>query len=412
MRKKTRIKYEYRWNPFSKALYVMSQTLKMVWSNLVSDALRSFMTCLGIIIGTSSLIIMMSMMDLRFEKSARQIDEKGMAEIRVDIYEDSLSTGLLQEHIDGILNIEHVANISPIIEGKEKTTIQYGDKSVRKVNVKGISEAYYSCSLMESIINGNPFTASDVKNENKVCVISRKLAMKLFGNTSCVNKRILLMGVSFNIKGVSLPADADTDEYNVFIPYTLMRKMTGNGIYIIKVYSDSHEYVNDVDMAVRSYMDNLFHAYGENDYYSDYYYYGLLKDEEDRIRNAAHLQMIIAGIALTIGGIGIMNMMLVMVSERTTEIGLRKALGSSKGRIQLQFVMESIFISLAGGLIGVLFGVVISLLYSFFTEGKLHVNIPSAFVGLFFCMAVGVFFGWSPAKAASELQPIDALKGE
>ncbi|MCR5775170.1 MAG: ABC transporter permease [Lachnospiraceae bacterium] len=407
-----RKKKDHRISGFlARRIYVVSQIAKMVSRNIMADKVRSFMTCLGIIIGTSSLIIMMSIMDIRTEKSKLEIDEAGLGEINIEMIPESLYFGLLDDNMRELAGIEHVAGITPTIALGSKTSVRVNDVTCKDVVLEGVSDAFYTCSKRNRLLAGSTLDALDLKDENKVCVINKKLAIKLFNSTDCVGKKIPVMGVDFLIKGVTTPAKDVKDSYSVRIPYNVMQKMTGKGIYGFTIYPDAHKNGPEVRNAVKEYMDELYHGKEEDYYYdnTDFYY---LNQKTSEVRSAARLQMVIAAIALLIGGIGIMNMMLVMVTERTTEIGLRKALGSSGKRIQLQFVMESMMLSMVGGIAGVLTGIVSTVTYCLYMGEKIHINVASAFVGFMFSMAVGVFFGWSPAKAASKLQPIDALKGE
>lgn len=400
-----------KYKGLEKKLFIVRQILKMVYKNILSDALRSFMTCLGIIIGTASLIVMMSMMDIRMEKKAKEMDEQGYSEIEIDLFSEYLTKGFLESQIEVIRNIDNVAAVSPRVETSGNTDLKVGSVRCKDVEISGVSEAYFENSLRNIIIDGNAFNKSDVENESNVCVINKKTAEKLFGKAEASGKSISIMGKTFLIKGVSKAAGAGNEDYTVRIPYNVLSKMTGNGIRGFTVYPVDHASAEAVDDEVCDYLQNLIHGSKWVDF-GDNFNKFTLHEEEDKIKRATNLQMVIAAIALIIGGIGIMNMMLVMVTERTAEIGLRKALGSSRRRIQFQFVVESMMLSITGGIIGVVVGVLFSVCFCISTKEQIHVNIPATVIGLIFSSAVGVFFGWSPAKAASELRPIDALKGE
>ncbi|MCR5747800.1 MAG: ABC transporter permease [Lachnospiraceae bacterium] len=408
MRKK---KYNQIRGLLATRIYVVSQIAKMVGRNIMADKVRSFMTCLGIIIGTASLIIMMSIMDIRTEKSRIEIDEAGMGEINIEMIPENLYFGLLDDNMKELENLDHVSGVSPTIALGGKTSVRVDDVTCKDVILEGVSDAYYTYSKKNRLLKGNTLDEFDLKHGSKVCVINRKLANKLFKSIDCVGKTIPVMGIDFTIKGVTTPAKTARDTYSVRIPYTVMQKMTGKGIYGFTLYPEAHEYAETVESEAKEYMNDLYHGKEYGYYYNNTDLYSL-NHKIREVEQAASMQMIIAAISLIIGGIGIMNMMLVMVTERTAEIGLRKALGSSGRRIQLQFVMESMMLSMTGGLVGVITGVVLTLGYCAYAGEKMHVNMGAAFVGFMFSMAVGIFFGWSPAKSASKLQPIDALKGE
>ncbi|MCR5627254.1 MAG: ABC transporter permease [Lachnospiraceae bacterium] len=394
---------------FSKKIYVLTQINKMVFRNMRSDALRTFLTCLGIIIGTASLIVMMTIMDLRTEESEASIDKYGLAEIDGNLEKDS--GGLLEKDIRFLKGLDNTAGFSPVINSESQITVKVGNNICKNVDLLGVASEYLTVSKTRKFIKGASFSKADVDDENYVCVITKKLANKLFNTTDCIGEELLYKGLSFRVYGVYISASGGMDNYGMLIPYTVMKKLTGNGIYKYYVYPASHRDAEELSETIISYMVERFHDDDGDVFYCNFDIYNLT-DAWDEITNAAILQIVIAGIALLIGGIGIMNMMLVSVSERVYEIGLRKALGSSSKRIQLQFVMEAVMLSITGGSIGIILGVLFSVIYCIANSTHLHINIASALVSFFFSMAVGVFFGWAPAKTASALQPIDALKGE
>jgi len=391
--------------------YILVMLVKMVYRNIKADAVRSFMTCLGIIIGTASLISMMTIMDLRTEKSMLSIDENGIAEVWLTVYQDYMGNGLLEGHLKHLSEIDNVKGVTPLLYGVDRLSLKKDTKNVKDIQLYGVDEEYYTISLQRKFETGRAMTKAEVKRLEYVCVISRKLAKKLFGSVDCCGQTIRVNGHDFEVVGVSSPAGSEMDELYVAIPYTLLEKISGVGTFDFIIYPENHDVAKQVDSDAVMYVQSLVHDVKYEAFYDTFDIWGM-EDEITKVKDAATLQLVIAAISMIIGGIGIMNMMLVMVSERTTEIGLRKALGSSNTRIQAQFVIESMLLSLTGGLIGVVAGSVFSLGYCIAMGERLHLNIPSVFVSLFFSMAVGIFFGWSPAKAASRLNPIDALKGE
>ena len=395
-----------------KLFFISAQIIKMSQRNIAGDALRSFFTCLGIIIGTFSLIFMMSVMDIRMEKKKKEIDEEGYGAISFDLVEGTMPRGFLDSQLEHIRSMDGIKGLNPNLELKENTSIKVGQKLCRDVSAVGVSEEWCLYAGDIKMLYGEGFDSQDLAQERRVCIVSKKLAEKLFGTSECVGKKINVLGIEFEIVGVyKLYGSEGEREVSVKLPYTLFRKMTGIGIYGFTVYPESHEILGAVDTAVVEYLSDITHTDKYKGFYSSYSEY-FIEDMEEEVKKSMFLQIVVAAISLLIGGIGIMNMMLVSVSERTAEIGLRKALGSSEKRIQFQFVIEALMLSFTGGLIGVLGGVLFSALYCLIAEGRAHVNFTSAIVGLLFSMAVGGFFGWSPAKAASRLSPIEALKGE
>ena len=203
---------------------------------------------------------------------------------------------------------------------------------------------------------------------------------------------------------------ASTDG-TIIIPYTNAMKMAGsNSITSLEVYIEdtnrTDELIDDVEAV-------LYKAFNENeDCYSTFSMDSLLDTMNQMMSTMTYMLAGIASIALLVGGIGIMNMMLVSVSERTKEIGLRKAMGATPGRIQLQFLLEAIVLSLMGGIVGVILGLLISFAGAQLLNTNFTISMSAIGLGVGFSAAVGIIFGWAPARKASRLNPIDALRSE
>ena len=210
---------------------------------------------------------------------------------------------------------------------------------------------------------------------------------------------------------MSMMYDSNDLTGTILVPYKNALAMTGNGkVNSLEVYIEDGAQMDKVEERLRATMKNL---YNENEDFFSVYNFSSLMDIVGSVSGMmSGLLGGIASISLLVGGIGIMNMMLVSVSERTKEIGLRKALGATPGRIQLQFMIESIVLSLVGGFIGICLGEGIAMIAAKLMQTKFVLSASAILLGFGFSAAVGIIFGWMPAKRASELNPIDALRAE
>lgn len=254
-----------------------------------------------------------------------------------------------------------------------------------------------------------------------VCIIDDDIAKSLFLGEDPLGKTLKLNGFTYTVVGIQ---GSDNDLMNammagmngemdgsVIIPYRNALKMTGAAnVTSLEIYIEDTDFT---DQIIEDVEDILYVAFNNNeDSYSVFNMDDLLEMMDTMYGMMGTMLGAIASIALLVGGIGIMNMMLVSVTERTKEIGLRKALGAEPGRIQLQFLIESIVLSLVGGIIGIIFGVLISFVAAMALETTFSISWGAIGIGFGFSAAVGIIFGWVPAKKASELNPIDALRSE
>ena len=288
------------------------------------------------------------------------------------------------------------------------------------MTIEGRSDCYFS-NTPELIGSGRGLKAADMDSHSRVCIIDGTLRTALFANENPVGQEIVFGGLTFKIVGL-LDDDSDNDVMSamslmqggndggrVIIPYQVALRMLGTGsVNSLTLYLKD---TDQSDATIQSLKETLNAAFN----YRDNAYNVLNLDSLLDTMNTMTSMMTtllagIASIALLVGGIGIMNMMLVSVTERTTEIGLRKALGARPRLIQTQFLLESVMLSLMGGIIGIILGNLISAAIAAWI-GFTFAMSPSA-ITLAFCFSasVGILFGWAPARKASRLNPIDALR--
>ncbi len=397
--------------------------IKIALMNIRSNKGRSFLTMLGIIIGISSVIMIISIGN--GVKGGINNELNAMAGGQLYIYsygdnDEGISLKFTDEDIDAILEkVPHVKAVTPKWSWNGTAT---GRKGVFAANASfGMPGLEYSSN--DPLIKGRYFNESDYYAANKVCVITEGSAKTLFGTTNVLGMSFeySLYGVSqeFTIIGIrkdnasALFSMGGTDMVYMEVPLTVVSDaygfyITNNDLLII---SDGAEYATQVASDVVRLMENRHDVRGKNaiqvENFNDY------MSQMDQILSYITIFVVfVAAISLLVGGIGVMNIMLVSVTERTREIGIRKSLGARTGSILLQFLSESAIITLLGGIIGILIGVAGAVGICSLIGFTARVNVSTVLGASLFSSAVGIFFGIYPARKAARLSPIEALRHE
>ena len=398
------------------SMSIIKQSIKMSLQNIKSNKMRTFLTTLGIIIGVAAVIAMITIVNGVIDTVMGQFSSLGAGTLSVTINGSALKSGLTETDLQNLSELDNVAGISPSVT--IRTSAARGTEFLDNVSVEGKNDYYFQ---KEDLISyGRGLTKSDVENESYVCIIDQDLADNLFLGENPIGQQVIVNGIRYTVVGLegtdnSLMSamaimGASTDG-TIIIPYTNAMKMAGSSsITSLEIYiadtDRTDELTNDVEAV-------LYKAFNENeDCYSTFSMDSLLDTMNKMMSTMTYMLAGIASIALLVGGIGIMNMMLVSVSERTKEIGLRKAMGATPGRIQLQFLLEAIVLSLMGGIIGVILGLLISFVGAQLLDTNFTISMSAIALGVGFSAAVGIIFGWAPARKASTLNPIDALRSE
>ena len=406
----------------------LKSTTKMAINSLKVNKLRSALTSLGIIIGVSAVIIMLAI-GTGASKQV-QANMESMGSNLLTIRSSSARTGGVSLGIgtcpsltlkDATAIEKMIADIDAVAPvSNESKQVMYGNQNWQ-TTVYGTTPKYLYAKNYE-IDLGRRFSFEDVKNSAKVCLIGSTVATELFGDVSPIDKVIRIGNVPFKVlgtlktKGSSGPFDQDD---LIFIPITTaQKKLFGvsfpGTVKMIIVKGQDADTLNNVEKNIEELLKQR-HNIGKNQV-NDFEIRNSAEFQEkmkSTVQTFAILLASIASVSLLVGGIGIMNIMLVSVTERTKEIGIRMAIGARASDIRWQFLIESFLLSMIGGLIGVATGIIGAKSVEFFSEGmSISISLFSIFLSLGFSGLVGIAFGYYPAYKASLLNPIDALRYE
>ncbi len=408
------------------------ENIRLALKGLTDHKFRSFLTMLGIIFGVASVITMLSIGEGAKREAIAKYQDLGVNNII--IREKSLSDNELEEvraRFSQGLSLQDAGVIREIVPGVEKiasqaeknTDVKYNDKSV-KSTVIGITPDFLG--MMNYAVRQGYFINEKHDNERlKVCVLGAGIAATFFKGEEPVGQMVKIDDQWLEVIGVleskslftetvgELAArDLNTD---VYVPLSLfLNRFTPENILTSQIQQITVQIDNsDKLMEASKIIDEILKRHHfNNDDYSIVIPFELLKQEEKERQIYNILLGAIAAISLLVGGIGIMNIMLATVMERTREIGIRRAVGARKVDIMSQFVTESVAISITGGIIGVFVGVLLSLTVTLFTDITTFIKPYSVFIAFSFSVIVGVSFGYLPAKNAANLKPVDSIRHE
>lgn len=380
---------------------------------LSRNKMRSALTSIGIIIGVSSVIIMIGIGNSARIAVKKKIYTAGANAITVYNSARPLTE---RDMTDLKRQYTQIQYCTPQIY-KTPAPLKYKNRSLPS-RIYGVNNNFFSINDWE-IQYGRYFTELELAANDKVVVIGNTVRTEIFGFTNPVGEIVLIMNVPFKVIGTLLSrgqALSGRDFDNVLImPYTTVQtKIIGSKIFDQIIYSTyTAEQVDDTVNSIRDYFRRV-HSIPEgkpNDF--------RIETSKEKLKQADYIANVlsvllafIASISLIVGGIGIMNIMLVSVSERTREIGIRMAIGAKRKDILIQFLIESVTLSSVGGVVGITLGLLIYFLIVFFVDWPFLFSILSVLVSFLFASSVGIFFGYYPAKKAADLKPIDALRFE
>lgn len=385
--------------------------VRMSWQNIVGNKLRSFLTILGIVIGVASIVALITIVQGVTREVTGRFKSMGTNKLTVQAYGTPLKMGLNDSDLRTLSELDGIQGISPTVSTIMPVVAK--GKVVEAVSIQGKNEMYFR-NEFDTVLRGRALNSIDVECGNRVCLINEDLENELFFGIAAVGEKLVIGGISYDIVGVfnrksSFSPLSVYESHSVIVPYVNAMRLAGvNNITSIDVYMSDSESSDRIVESIESVLDQAFN------YRSGTYSIINMDDLLDMMNDVVGMMTVmlggIASIALLVGGIGIMNMMLVSVAERTAEIGLRKALGAEPKDIQIQFLIESVFLSTFGGIIGLGTGEFIALLVSKIAGFGFYMSLRAALTAIGFSIAVGVVFGFAPASRASRLNPIEALR--
>ncbi|MEL7608079.1 MAG: ABC transporter permease [Bacillota bacterium] len=385
------------------------QAFRMAFSSILINKLRSFLTMLGIIIGVIAVVVLISLVNGATNSVTEQIQGLGSNLLIVNITKSqnqSLSVGELDAYVD---TYDSISAIAPSLS--KSATAKFGANTY-DATIQGTTPTFEGISKLE-VDSGRFLKMPDLNNHSAVAVIGVEVSDELFGDSSALGESITVDGQRLLIIGVLKDSDSMISgvDSKIIIPYTLAQRMYHQSS-VTSFYAEaaSSDEVYDAEDALDQ---ALLIKYRQDDDSFSIINQSAILDAMDSIMGTLTLLLGgIAAISLLVGGIGIMNIMLVSVVERTKEIGIRKAIGASRKRILLQFLIESLVISVLGGLFGLALSFGLLELISMIADMSFGMSWDTVALAIGFSMFVGVVFGLYPANKASKLQPIEALRSE
>lgn len=398
------------------------ENIKIAFQSILSNKMRSLLTMLGIIIGISSVISIVSIGDSM--KGVMDDLYKDFGENRAVLYvgniEDFRSTDFFYNDDLKLIKERFKEKLSYICPTESLRSDVTVNRNTIKLSMKFIDAGFEKVQEVK-MLYGRMINSNDVNRKSKVLVFEQKAALKLFGKDNVVGKTIrvkinnnledlLIVGVYKNEQSPILTLLQGQSAYeDSYIPYT-MPNSSNYGYYGLDIFVDNKYSISYTGDEIINYIAKLKNRTPEN------YIYYTVEEEQTQVNSVVTGLSVavaaIAAISLLVGGIGIMNIMLVSVTERTREIGIKKALGARTKDVLFQFLIESATLSAIGGIVGTITGIGLVMIGGSFISIPIVVNPGSIILAVVFAMIIGIFFGYYPAKKAANSDPIDALRYE
>ena len=409
----------------------LTELLLLAWESISSSKMRSLLTMLGIIIGVASVIIMVSISSGTEASIEEQITGLGSNLVYVTtsfsrggaregmgmpsgglVYEDAFA---IAEEVNGVAAV--------VVEQSSSETVKAGNVILEGVTILGTTADFPSVRDME-IDNGRYFNQREVDRTQKVVVLGSTLAQELFGDADPIGQTVTVDTTKLTVIGVfaerGMVSGVDFDS-QLYIPISVVfQKFTpsqfarfiGDRVRVIYVEIESPEVMESVIQQISFLLAKRHDVSLEEADFNVTTQQDIIQTQEATTAAFRNLLAWVAGVSLIVGGIGIMNIMLVSVTERTREIGIRQSVGATPDDIRWQFLTEAVLLSLGGGFIGVLVGVSGSWIFGYVSDMRTVIVFSSILLAFTSAAVVGIFFGFYPANKAAQLDPIEALRHE
>ena len=392
----------------------LKQSLRMAIKSISGNKLRAFLTMLGIIIGVMALVILVSLVNGATSTVTDTISSLGTNLLTVTVSDDKGQPISLSD----LAEFSETDGVGQTAAWQSESAVGKYGSNAETVQLYGTTAAYYNIQGL-SMLLGRYIKSADVENASNICVINENAAQELIGYSDCIGEEISINGIKFKVVGVlednddSLTAVFSSNSLAVYIPYTSLVRLSSSISSKITSFYVSAETGGTTAETESAMYSILYERFAQDE---DAFEIDMQDALEDTMSSVTSILAIllggIAGISLIVGGIGIMNIMLVTVTERTREIGIRKAIGASRGVILQQFLLESVVLCMLGCAIGIflswgtlrIISVVVSSL-----DLTFKMNGAVVLIAVLFCFIIGVGFGLYPANKAAKMKPIDAL---
>ena len=406
----------------------LSEAAHIAWEAILKNKVRSFLTMLGIIIGVAAVIIMVAISagteatiqeqitslgsNLIFVQGSMQRGGPGQAPSGGLVFDDAAA---IEDGVSGVTSV--------VVEQNSSEKVKFGDVTLEDISILGTTSGFPSVRDMD-IADGRYFTDKEIERKQKMVVLGSAIAEELFGEDDPINQVITVGTTKMTVIGVmeekGIVGTTDYDSY-VFMPITVVfQKFTpsmfarfmGDSIRMIYVEVDPDEDIDYIITQVELLLVKRHDLTLDTADFTVTTQQDIISTQESTTSAFRSLLAWVAGVSLIVGGIGIMNIMLVSVTERTREIGIRQAVGATPNDIRLQFLTEALMLSIVGGLIGIVVGVGGSYIFGSLSDMRTVVQFSSILLAFSSAAIVGAFFGYYPANQAAQLDPIDALRYE
>ena len=391
------------------------QSFKMAVKAIAGNKMRSFLTILGVVIGVVAIVVLVSIGQGANSSVVESIEGMGTNLITANINARRMNPIDL-DSLNELAQNEAISYVAPI--ASVSGTVKAGTTTYDDGVVQGTTPGYESIRNW-TVAEGRFLQQPDIDNRSFVAVIGSEAATEMYGTTHAVGETFSLNGYTITVVGVLEAVGSSASGSNdnqILIPFTLAQRLSNQtSISSFYVSAASSSQVEQAQAAVESYLEKAFENYNTRSFGTQYSVFNQTEMLSTLNETTNTLTLMLGGIAaisLLVGGIGIMNIMLVSVSERTREIGIRKAIGAARGNILMQFLIESLVVSLMGGLLGLAISVVAVKALAPVLQMTLTIPVNVAWMAIAFSVFIGVVFGMYPANKASKLRPIEALHYE